>query len=496
MWPEILSWIFGILAMLFFFLIYQQTKREKLLFCKLCADVSWTAHYLFLGAVGGAIPNFVGIFREIIFMLRSRYKWANSKLLPLLFVAINLGLGIMTFKNPINIMPIMASVFVTLSLWVKNPKITKLITIPVCITFLIYDVFVNSYIGIVNESISIVSILIYFIRGEKKMDEKKNDAIIPGAPIEDYVKIISKDVNEECIKRGDAFADEIRDRFFADFKKEGDQMVHVTTYAYIGDTVYMTYYANPKSPEENPDFQIARLVYCKLDEPENKTYIDLQGAGDVYGDKIVDCVYDTILMRDDDKTLYLMWTAKLSGNYYRLYRTFDVESKTLGEIKINTLTVQGEKIDFSFSEIQRIFTETGVGYKKMFADIGIMQKCSYRVEEGKRFYYTGAYSGDFNFIMKSCDFENWEYVSQPDFINDSMWENAVYVLDDKCYYFVRQQIESPYGFLTYLDLNTMKWARPVLVEDSQSRADFIMYNDNLYVFFAPIDREHLGVVWV
>ncbi len=328
------------------------------------------------------------------------------------------------------------------------------------------------------------------------MRNTENDKIIPGAPIEDYLKIISKDASAEAIKNGNAFADRIRDNFIADFKKEGDQMVHVTTFAIIDGVAYVTYYANPKSPTEDPDFQIARLAYCSLENPSEITYLDLQSAKDKYGDKNVDCVYDTILMHDNNETLYLMWTAKLSGDYYRLYRTFDVKTKTLGDIFINTLTVKGEKIDFSFSEIQRVFTETGIGYKKMFADIGIMQKCSYRVENGVRVYYTGAYSGDMNFIMKSSDFVNWEYVSMPDFTNDSMWENAVYVIDDKCYYFVRQQFESPYGFLTYLDLNTMKWQKPILVEDSQSRADFILYNDELYVFHAPIDREHIGVVRV
>jgi hypothetical protein len=34
----------------------------------------------------------------------------------------------------------------------------------------------------------------------------------------------------------------------------------------------------------------------------------------------------------------------------------------------------------------------------------------------------------------------------------------------------------------------------VEIEDCQSRGDFIYYKDNLYLFHAPIDREHIGVV--
>ena len=34
------------------------------------------------------------------------------------------------------------------------------------------------------------------------------------------------------------------------------------------------------------------------------------------------------------------------------------------------------------------------------------------------------------------------------------------------------------------------------VEDCQSRGDFIFYRGGLYLFHAPIDREHIGVLQV
>ena len=40
------------------------------------------------------------------------------------------------------------------------------------------------------------------------------------------------------------------------------------------------------------------------------------------------------------------------------------------------------------------------------------------------------------------------------------------------------------------------WDTPVLIGDSQSRSDFILYDGQLYLFHAPIDREHLGIVHV
>lgn len=169
---KIVAQIFGLFAMLSLFLIYQQKSRKKLIIAKLSADICWVAHYLCLGGIAGMIPNAVGIFRELVFINRKDKAWANKLVWPIVFIAINFGLGVATFHSFYNILPIAASAFVTVSLWIDNPKLTKIITIPVCIAFMIYDFYVKSYIGMINESISIVSIIMFFIKERNKPNEK------------------------------------------------------------------------------------------------------------------------------------------------------------------------------------------------------------------------------------------------------------------------------------------------------------------------------------
>lgn len=498
--------ILGFGAMISLFLIYQQKSRKKILICKLSADIFWIFHYFSLGATAGMIPNFVGVFRELVFVNRNTKKWADTPLWALFFIIVNFVLGICSYEQWYDIVPIIASACVTVSLWIDNPRLMKLISIPVSLAFLFYDIFVLSYVGMINESIAIVSIIIYFINNfkeEKKMNKKvfsedfktdKQLIITPGAPIEKVARLITSDASEEVVEKGDAFATEITERFVSDFKKEGDKMVHVSTFIVIDDTVYMSYYANEKNPDENPQFQTARLVYAPVDDVENKTYIDLQTIGDVVDGKTIDMVYDTILMQKDERTIHVMWTARTEENYYRFYCPFDTKYKKLGKIRVNRFKVGDITNDFSVSGIKSALAGSGVPCKKMYSDIGIMQKLSSRVENGETYYYSGAYSGDFTCVIKSKDLITWEYVSQPDFINDSMWENATYVLNDKVYYFVRQQENNKNGFLTVYDLINDTWEEPVEIEDCQSRADFIVYKDQLYLFHAPIDREHIGIV--
>lgn len=154
----------GIGAMVSLFLIYQQKSRKRMIICKLSADIFWIFHYFLLGAYAGMIPNFVGVFREIVFVNRKEKRWANSVLWCFLFIAFNLTLGIRTYSEWYDLLPIIASSFVTISLWLDNPDLTKLITLPVAGAFLTYNIFVSSYIGIINESISILSIIFYFTK--------------------------------------------------------------------------------------------------------------------------------------------------------------------------------------------------------------------------------------------------------------------------------------------------------------------------------------------
>ncbi len=344
---------------------------------------------------------------------------------------------------------------------------------------------------------------------------KKQTIIYKRQAVSDFSAKIEADTELNKCDNAVAFAKEVNERKIADFERDGiDRMCHVSTFVCVGDTVYVSYYANTQNPHEDPDFQVARLAYAPMNDPTNKTILDIQSAGEEIEGRRVCGVYDTILMQkaDEKNSIYILWTANIDGKYYRLYRVFDIESKTLGDIYPNRFRVGETVNDFSSSGMQNALTENGIGYKEFFADIGIMQKLSARTENGKTYYYTGSYSGNFTCIIKSCDLIEWEYVAQPNegeggsgFENETKWENAVYVIDDKVYYFVRQwdpvydenkrlTSGSPYGILTAYDLERGEWAKPVLIGDCQSRGDFIFYNGGLYLFHAPTDREHIGIL--
>ncbi len=343
---------------------------------------------------------------------------------------------------------------------------------------------------------------------------KKPRTIYQRVEVTDFRTKIEANTELNTEPKAIAFAKDVAANIFGDFEKSEDKMCHVSTFIVKNNKLYVSYYANTSNGMENPEYQVARLAYCDIDNPEEKTIIDIQSAGTTLCEREVKGVYDTILMENPNvpDTIYILWTAHVGGKYYRLYRTFNTKTETLGDIGVNRFKVGDIVNDYSSTGMQNALAENNIGYKDFFSDIGLMQKQSWREENGVKYCYSGTYSGNFTAIVKSSDLITWEYVAQPNegangtgFDNETKWENAVYVLNDKVYYFVRQwdpvyndegklTSGSPYGILTRYDLITNEWEKPILVGDCQSRSDFIVYDNQLYMIYAPTNRNHLGIL--
>ena len=295
----------------------------------------------------------------------------------------------------------------------------------------------------------------------------------------------------------------------ADLKKEGDKMVHVSTFCIINDVLYATYYVNTINHGETPSEHTARFVICPLNTISNsstykyydlcytKTVAEANGIQEILiNGKHIDSLYDIVLLHKDDNTLFLAWTCTLDGNYYRVYKTYNISTQSFSNIAINKFKVFDTIVDFSSNDLNDVFAKYNIEHKPLAGDIGIMQKLSSRTENGVVYYYTGMYIGQFNCIIKSTDLITWEFVSIPSFENKSQWENAVYIKNDKAFYFCRQQYDTPYAFLTWFDLSTNKWHSPIYINDGQSRCDFIEYNNKLYLIHSPMDRNHLAIMLI
>ncbi len=160
----ILSTLFGVAGIAANTIIFWQRDREKLLFAKLSADIVWTLHYALLGAQAGAATCGISIVREIVFLNR-KHRWAKSNLWLALFVALSILSGILTRTSFLSILPILASILSVIGFSIGRPHLTRILQIFISVMFLIYDIYVISYAGMINEIFTLSSVvlaLLYF----------------------------------------------------------------------------------------------------------------------------------------------------------------------------------------------------------------------------------------------------------------------------------------------------------------------------------------------
>lgn len=115
------------------FFMYRQTARKNYLRLKLLSDILWAIHYLLLSAPGGAIPNLVGIVRELV-LLYNRKCQTRIHFWAALFITVNAVLALSTLRSAVQL-------------------------IPISIAFLIYDLLVGSWAGVLNETFSLISMI-------------------------------------------------------------------------------------------------------------------------------------------------------------------------------------------------------------------------------------------------------------------------------------------------------------------------------------------------
>lgn len=159
--------VIGFLAVASAFVMFQQTERNKLIFCKLIIDLLWIVHLAMLGGWTGLCITVIAVFRELVFMNRDKPIF-NSNFWLYLFILLYALTPIFTWQNVFSIFPAVSASLASVSFWMKSVKKTKYLSILVSCSQLVYVISINSYSAIINEVVTITSIVISLIRTRGK----------------------------------------------------------------------------------------------------------------------------------------------------------------------------------------------------------------------------------------------------------------------------------------------------------------------------------------
>lgn len=154
----IIAQIFGAFALIILIISFLKNNKEKLLKYQIFSSLLYAIQYVFLEAYPGALMNIACMLRNWIF---KRYNEKRPPIFWLLFViALMIVFSIFTFKGFISLLPMLAVILYSIALWVGSLKVIRVIEIISCSLYIIYNIYVYAYIGLIATIIELIGAIV------------------------------------------------------------------------------------------------------------------------------------------------------------------------------------------------------------------------------------------------------------------------------------------------------------------------------------------------
>lgn len=173
----IVAQIIGIIAMVANIVSYQFKKSSSIMLSQLIGSALFSVNYLMLNAPIGAILNFIGIFRALVYLNQHKIKLRKGYLIAIfiLFYVISYACGFLVFqKEPtlpnliVEILPVIGMSAITLGYSANNARRIRFLGLVNSPCWLIYNVICFSVGGILCETFALISIITGFVRHDIK----------------------------------------------------------------------------------------------------------------------------------------------------------------------------------------------------------------------------------------------------------------------------------------------------------------------------------------
>ena len=175
---DILIEVLGAFGILFAVLAFQCKKHHRVITYRNLNMIFFAGQYLLLGAYTGMAMNILSIGRNMIFSAQVK-RQKSTRLSITVFCVIYLVAGVLTWEGAKSILLITAKFISTAAYGNKNLLIMRLLVLFTSSSWLVYNLFVGSYAGMLCEVLTLISILISLYRDHlphgKKADVTKEN---------------------------------------------------------------------------------------------------------------------------------------------------------------------------------------------------------------------------------------------------------------------------------------------------------------------------------
>ena len=149
--------IIGIIAILVWSYSVHRKEQYDILWYQAIANLFYTIQYIILNVIAAAAMNFSSVIRCYLFYKKGKNKEDISNFWLVFFIAVVLILGFLTYQNYLSLIPIIITLFYTVSSFVPNTKWFRIIFILAAIVWIFYNLKVKAYICVVGNILEIAS---------------------------------------------------------------------------------------------------------------------------------------------------------------------------------------------------------------------------------------------------------------------------------------------------------------------------------------------------
>ena len=149
----------GVFGILFAILAFQCKRHSRVIAFRNLNMLFFAGQYILLGAYTGMAMNVVGMIRNTIFSVQVK-RGVSTRISIAVFCAIFFLAGLLTWEGPKSILLILAKLISTAAYGNKNLLVVRLLVLFTSSSWLVYNLFVGSYAGMLCEVLTLLSILI------------------------------------------------------------------------------------------------------------------------------------------------------------------------------------------------------------------------------------------------------------------------------------------------------------------------------------------------
>lgn len=151
--------LIGILGFCIVVLYFYKKETTTILMYQITSNFVYAVHYFLLGGLSGAFCCVIGIIRNVTLI-----KCHNKKIILPIFITIYSLITLLFYEGIYSLLPMMANLSYLIGMTYKNKKVLLKGALVSSSCWIIYAIFVSSYVSIVTESILLISNTIQLIR--------------------------------------------------------------------------------------------------------------------------------------------------------------------------------------------------------------------------------------------------------------------------------------------------------------------------------------------